>query len=160
MALFYLDTSVLLVYTLASGKEPERYASVERLFSHIASDHVTIMTSFYALHEVYLFALEHAPDFEIGTAYGKEAVRLILATKVQVTPLLSRMERKINERLFRKLPDATDVPHAVSAKIWGCQGIIAYDDHFAAITEVLEYMTPEQLLARIDSSEDTVLVTS
>jgi len=152
MAHFYLDTSVLLVYTLASGKEPERYTVIEQLFSRVASENVTTITSFYALHELYLFALEHAPDFDIGTAYGKEAMRQILATKVQVTPLLSRMERKINERLFRKLPDATDIPHAISAKIWGCQGIIAYDDHFASITDVLEYLTPEQLLARIDQT--------
>ncbi len=151
MSLFYLDTSVLLVYTLASGKEPDRYAAVEQLFLHIDSARVTAMTSFYALHELYLFALEHAPDFEIGTAYGKDAMGRILTTKVQVTPLLSRMERKINERLFRKLPDATDIPHAVSAKIWGCQGIIAYDEHFDAITDVLEHVTPEQLVVQIDA---------
>lgn len=153
MAAFYLDTSVLLVYTLASGKEPERYSAVEQLFSHIEDEHITTVTSFYALHELYLFALEHAPDFEIGTAYGKEAMGQILATKVQITPLLSRMERKINERLFRKLRDATDIPHAVSAKIWGCEGIVAYDDHFTAITDVLEYVTPEQLLPRLGASQ-------
>jgi predicted nucleic acid-binding protein len=154
MAVFYLDTSVLLVYTLASGKEPERYPAVEQLFAHIADEHVTTMTSFYALHELYLFALEHAPDFEIGTAYGKDAMGQILATNIQVTPLLSRMERKINERLFRKLPDATDIPHAVSAKIWGCEGIVAYDDHFAAITDVIERLTPEQLLPRLQTSQE------
>ena len=153
MAVFYLDTSVLLVYTLASGKEPERYSAVEQLFTHIEAEHITTMTSFYALHELYLFALEQAPNFEIGTAYGKDAMGQILATNVQITPLLSRMERKINERLFRKLPDATDIPHAVSAKIWGCEGIVAYDDHFAAITDVLEHLTPEQLLPRLSASQ-------
>jgi predicted nucleic acid-binding protein len=64
------------------------------------------------------------------------------------------MERKINERLFRQLPDATDIPHAVSAKIWGCEGIVAYDDHFAAITDVLEHLTPEQLLPRLHASQE------
>ena len=36
---------------------------------------------------------------------------------------------------------ALPYPHAVSAKIWGCQGIIAYDAHFGAIPDMLEHVT-------------------
>jgi len=37
MTHYYLDTSVLLVYTLASGKELERYPFVTKLFELIVS---------------------------------------------------------------------------------------------------------------------------
>ncbi len=153
MKQYYLDTSVLLVSTLASGTEVERYPAVQQLFDLIEKKTIKAVTSFYALHELYLFALEHAPDFEIGTAYGKEAINLILKTNIQLTPLLNRMERKINARLFTHLTDSSDLPHAISAKIWGCDGIVAYDEHFLSIADVLEYKTPEELieLLRISS---------
>ncbi len=64
------------------------------------------------------------------------------------------MERKINARLFRTLQDGSDLPHAISAKIWGCDGIIAYDDHFMAITDVLDYKTPEELCTQYRREED------
>ncbi|MDM8524944.1 hypothetical protein QUF80_16360 [Desulfococcaceae bacterium HSG8] len=41
------------------------------------------VTSFYALHEMYLFAPENAPDSDTGAEYGKEAVSLILNTKIR-----------------------------------------------------------------------------
>ncbi|MCP4112995.1 MAG: type II toxin-antitoxin system VapC family toxin [Desulfobacteraceae bacterium] len=150
MRQYYLDTSVLLVYTLAGGSEPERYTAVRKLFSMIEEGRLKAVTSFYALHEMYLFALENAPDFDIGAEYGKEAVSLVLNTKVQVTPLLTRIERKINERFFRHLPDMSDMPHAVSAKIWGCDGIVAYDEHFRAVSDVIEYKTPEDITGESD----------
>ncbi len=151
MKQYYLDTSVLLVYTLARTKEAERLIAVQGLFEHLQAGRLKGMTSFYSLHEVYLFALEHAPDFDIGNSYGKEALQMILASKISVVPLLSRIERTINARLFRKLPDATDLPHAISAKIWGCDGLIAYDEHFLAINDVLDIKTPEQIVQEIDT---------
>ena len=69
---------------------------------------------------------------------------MILSTRVQLTPLLNRIERKINERFFKHLPDMSDLPHAISAKLWGCDGIVAYDEHFKSISDVLEYRTPEE----------------
>jgi len=149
MKQYYFDTSVLLVYTLARSKEVERYVHVQRLFESIHEGQLKGMTSFYALHEVYLFALEHAPDFDTGNLYGKEALRIILKTKLSVVPLLSRIERTINARLFRKLSDATDLPHAISAKIWGCDGLIAYDEHLLAIRDVLDIKTPEEIVQEI-----------
>lgn len=144
---YYLDTSVLLVYTLASGKELERYHFVIKLFDLIEKEKIKAVISFYALHELYIFALENTPDFDIGSQYGKEAMNLILTTKIQVTPLLSRMERMINARLFDKLSDSTDLPHAISAKIWGCDAIVAYDEHFKSISDVIEYKKPEEIVA-------------
>ena len=97
MTHYYLDTSVLLVYTLASGKELERYPFVTKLFELIERGKIKAVISFYALHELYIFALENTPDFDTGSQYGKEAINLILATKVQLTPLLNRMEKMIND---------------------------------------------------------------
>jgi predicted nucleic acid-binding protein len=150
---YYIDTSVLLVYTLARSKEPEQAIHVHRLFEKLHAGQIKGVTLFYALHEVYLLALEHAPDFDIGNCYGKEALSMILATSITVVQLLSRIERTINARLFRKLPDASDLPHAISAKIWGCDGIIAYDDHFMAITDVLDIKTPEEIVRVLDIEE-------
>ena len=99
------------------------------------------------LHELYIFALENAPDFYTVNQYGKEAMNIILATKVQLTPLLSRMEKMINARLFNNLSDFTDLPHVISAKIWGCDVIVEYDEHFASISDVIDYKTPEELVA-------------
>ena len=144
---YYLDTSVLLVYTLARGKEVDRYSFVTKVFDLIEKEKIKATTSFYALHELYIFALENAPDFYTGSEYGKEAINIILATKVQLTPLLSRMEKMINSRLFNNLSDSTDLPHAISAKIWGCDVVVAYDDHFASISDVIDYKTPEEIVA-------------
>ena len=47
------------------------------------------------------------------------------------------MERMINTRLFNKSSDSTDLLHAISAKIWGCDVIVAYDEHFESISESL-----------------------
>ena len=112
----------------------------------IEREKIKAVISFYALHELYIFALENTPDFDTGSQYGKEAINLILATKVQLTPLLNRMEKMINARLFDKLPDPTDLPHAISAKIWGCDVIAAYDEHFKSISDVIEYKKPEEIV--------------
>lgn len=57
MTHYYVDTSVLLIYTLASGKEVDRYPFVTKLFNLIESEKIKATTSFYALHELYIFAL-------------------------------------------------------------------------------------------------------
>jgi len=51
----YLDTSVLLVYTLTQAIEVERFQAVDKLFSKIVSGEISAATSFYALREVYVF---------------------------------------------------------------------------------------------------------
>ena len=149
----YVDTSVLLVYTLACGKETERFPHVEAFFELVENEMISATTSFYALHELYVFALENAPDFEIACKYGKEAINKILSLKVQLTPLLDRMERIINARLFKKLSDKSDLPHAISAKNWGCDIIIAYDDHFQSITDIIDYKRPEEIISIFHKKE-------
>jgi hypothetical protein len=55
--LIYLDTSILLVFTLTRSSEIERSPAVDRLFNKISSGAISASTSFYALHELYVFAL-------------------------------------------------------------------------------------------------------
>jgi hypothetical protein len=64
----YLDTSVLLVYTLAEDIEKERYRHVSTLFKLINAGKIKAITSFYARHELFIIALQNAPD-QIGRAH-------------------------------------------------------------------------------------------
>jgi hypothetical protein len=49
-------------------------------------------------------------------------------------------------RRFGALRDASDVPRAIVAFVYGCEAIIAYDDHFAAISDIVPYKKPEDYL--------------
>ena len=52
--MLYVDTSVLLVYTLTQTVERERYGPTTEFFARVASGSLTAATSFYALHEVHV----------------------------------------------------------------------------------------------------------
>ncbi|MCH8056088.1 MAG: hypothetical protein IH857_08075 [Deltaproteobacteria bacterium] len=82
----YLDTSILLVYTLTQSIEVERFKAVDRLFNKIISGQISAATSFYALHEVYVFAIENAPDEEMGYAFGKSALERMIGTPLRILP--------------------------------------------------------------------------
>jgi predicted nucleic acid-binding protein len=142
----YLDTSVLLVYTLTQAAEPERYPPTAIFFDKIVTGSLLGATSFYALQEVYIFAIDNAPDFPTGAAFGKAALEKILALPILLLPFVSRTERKLLARKFTALRDATDVPHAIAASVYGCEAIVAYDEHFRAISHVITYRTPEDFL--------------
>jgi len=144
--LYYLDTSVLLAYTLAQAAEPERYEASRRLIERLRADPRPTFTSFYALHEMFLFALEQAPTEEIGNSFGKAALIEVLSLPVRLLPLLSRSERTTHSRKFAALPDPSDAPHAISAYLSDCRVIVAYDDHFKRLPPPLTYRTPEDLL--------------
>jgi predicted nucleic acid-binding protein len=141
--LLYLDTSVLLVYTLTQSIEIERFKITDKLFTKIISGEVSAATSFYALHELYIFALENAPDLETGYAFGKDALLKVLSTPVHILPFVSRTERKNLGEKFVGLKDPSDVPHAIVAFNSGCDTIVAYDEHFRAISHVIPYKKPE-----------------
>lgn len=141
--MLYVDTSVLLVYTLTQAVETERVPATVSFFRQIAAGSLLGATSFYALQEVHIFAIENAPDFPTGAAYGKAALEKILALPVLLLPLVSRTERKVHAATFTALRDATDLPHAIAAAVYGCDTIVAYDEHFRAISHLLPYKTPE-----------------
>lgn len=149
--MLYLDTSVLLVYTLARSSEPHRFRTVQRLFGRISEGAASAATSFYALHEVALFALDNAPDSESGYAYGRAALSEILALPIRIVPLLSRADRRQHGRRFESLiRDPSDVPHAICCFLAGCDVLLAYDDHFRPLVNNPRYLTPEAFLAMYD----------
>jgi len=141
--LLYIDTSVLLVYTLTQSIEIERFQITDKLFTKIISGEITAATSFYALHELYIFALENAPDLETGYAFGKNALLKVFSTPIHILPFVSRMERKNLVEKFAGLRDLSDLPHAIAAFNSRCDAIVAYDEHFQAISHVIPYKKPE-----------------
>ena len=144
--MLYIDTSVLLVHTLTQALEKHRVPATETFFAKIAAGSLLGATSFYALHEVHIFALENAPDFSTGAAFGKAALEKIFALPLLILPFVSRAERKLHARKFTALRDSTDVPHAIAAFVYGCEAMVAYDEHFRAISHLIPYKTPEDFL--------------
>ncbi|MGH7772359.1 MAG: hypothetical protein ACREQA_08975 [Candidatus Binatia bacterium] len=110
-------------------------------------------TSFYALHEVHVFALDNAPDFPTGAVFGKTALEKIITLPLQILPFISRADRGGHARKFAALRDSSDIPHAIAAFVYGCEAIVAYDDHFMAITDLIPYKKPEDCLSSLLSCE-------
>ena len=50
--MLYIDTSVLLVYTLTQAVEQDRFPDTERFFAQVVDGSLSAATSFYALHEL------------------------------------------------------------------------------------------------------------
>jgi hypothetical protein len=135
--LVYLDTSVLLVYTLTHSSEVKRAKIVDKLVAKISSGLIEAAASFYSLHELYIFALENVPDFDAGSSFGKAALEKILRLPIRVLPLPSRTDRRRLAGKFAALRDASDIPHAISAYLARCEAIVAYDDPFKSIADVI-----------------------
>lgn len=144
----YLDTTVLLNYTLTRLVEKDRYPHVATLMAKINAGEVVALTSFYALHEVLLFALKNAPTPENGRQAGKEALLNILQTNIGILPMVTREEKVLHARTF-SLRDSSDLSHAISAHIAGCQILVSHDQHFAALPAILKWKRPEELLASL-----------
>lgn len=84
----------------------------------------------------------------MGSKYAKEALLEILKTQVYILPLLNREERIIHAQRFSDLRDSSDVPHAISAFVYKAKAIVAYDDHFKDISDIIPYKKPEEI--RVD----------
>jgi len=139
----YIDTSVLLVYTLTQAAEPDRHRPTVDFFARIVAGTLSGATSFYALHELHVFAIENAPDFATGVAFGRAALLQVLSLPLQILPLLSRTERRRHAARFAALRDASDLPHAITAAVYGCEAMVTYDAHFQAIAALLSCRTPD-----------------
>jgi predicted nucleic acid-binding protein len=141
----YLDSAVLIAYTLTKLLEPEKYTYTAALMARINSGEITAVTSFYALHEVLIFALKNAPDPAKGRKLGKQALLEILQTNIEVLPMVTREERILNTRTFAALKDSSDVAHAISAYLNGCRAVVSYDEHFRDLPPVLTWKKPEEV---------------
>jgi predicted nucleic acid-binding protein len=150
--MLYLDTSVLLAYTLTKTIEPQRYEATRQLFEMIERGVTKAITSFYALHELLVVAITNTePDWQAGSELARDALREVLSTRTLYVPIPRREDKVLKARLFSALRDATDVPHAVAAHTSGCTTIVAYDEHFRAISHLIPYKTPEDVLAELDT---------
>lgn len=59
---------------------------------------------------------------------------------------MKREDRILHAQKFSSLNDSSDIPHAISALICNCADIVAYDDHFRAIEDVIPYLEPEDVI--------------
>jgi predicted nucleic acid-binding protein len=119
--LVYIDSTVLIAYTLTKLIEKEKYVHIVALIDKVNKGEIAAVTSFYALHEVLIFALRNAPDLIKGRKLGKEALLEVLQTRIEIVPMLTREERILHARTFSSLKDPSDMPHAISALLWGCE---------------------------------------
>jgi predicted nucleic acid-binding protein len=139
----YLDSTVLIAYTLTRLIEKERHADVVAMIEKINAGEIIALTSFYALHEVLVFALRNAPSLELGIRVGKDALLQILQTEIGVLPMVTREERILNTRTFSAIKDSSDVAHAISAYLNGCQFLVSYDKHFEDLPPFLGWKRPK-----------------
>ena len=98
--------------------------------------------------EVYIFALDNAENFEEGSEAGKAALVKILQSKLILLTMATREERIRHEHQFKKLKDKSDIPHAILTFINNCR-IVTYDNHFDAVKDLVNPITPENLLKEI-----------
>ncbi|MHA1632463.1 MAG: type II toxin-antitoxin system VapC family toxin [Candidatus Freyarchaeota archaeon] len=140
----YLETTILVMLCFGKQLEPQKYDAVEELFRRIERGEVEAVVSFYSLHELYVFAIENFPE-DISRSTGKEALMRILSSNVEISPLLDREKRIMYGREL-KIRDSSDVPHAISAVVEGCDCLVTYDSHFRDVADKISVKEPEDLI--------------
>lgn len=140
----YVDTSVLIVYLYGEATEPERFAHTAALFDRFATGEITAVFSLYTLQELHGYIRRVSPPEDVDEAFRTSVLELFSYPAI-IAPYLDRLTLK---RYRRKLNvrDATDVPHIVIALERQCDGIVAYDERFRDVAEVLAYYRPPDLL--------------
>lgn len=144
----YMDTSVLAVFTYFKNIESNRYKSVSELIEICRNREMEIVVSFYALHELFLLPFDHFDEKTARTIGKKFVTEILKIDGVELIELLSRDNRLLYQERFR-MNDRTDIPHAISAFVEGCDSIITYDTHFDQISHLISVSTPENFVASI-----------
>ena len=150
----YLDTSVVIVLLFGREKEPERYASVQRLFEGIDAGQIAGLVSVYTVQEVCLFCREHFSE-QVPEQVAALALRALFQHDLRLVPLITRAEKLAHVRGF-EMHDAADRPHAIAAYVNRCDAIVAYDEHFEDIADKLSYLQPEALLTELEAASDQI----
>jgi len=91
------------------------------------------------------------PDWKAGSELAGKALLTILNSRLLYVPMPRREDKILTARLFSALRDASDLPHATAAYTVGCTSIVAYDDHFRAITDILLHKTPDEIVAEFEA---------
>lgn len=148
----YLDSSVLIAYLYEELDQRERFLHAQRLFQRIQAGEVQAAISFYALPELYSYVVEHYPDDEVNETFRTSMVELFSVPLI-VIPFLDRTELNLWRRKF-EIRDPTDALHVAAALARGCEGIVAYDEHFQDVADLIPYYTPEAFLATLEQEEN------
>ncbi|MCD6092834.1 MAG: type II toxin-antitoxin system VapC family toxin [Candidatus Aenigmarchaeota archaeon] len=142
----YLDTTVLAVFTYFKNIEKQRYESVLKLFEICKKNNIKLITSFYALHELFILPFNYF-DKQKARKIGKEFIADVLKIEeMELIEFLSREKRLLYQKKFESIKDRTDIPHAISAFVERCDQIITYDSHFDKIADLIEVSSPEKFI--------------
>jgi len=63
--------------------------------------------------------------------------------------MVTREEKVLHVWLFAALQDCSDLSHAISAHLAGCQILVSHDQHFAALPAIPKWKRPEELVASL-----------
>ena len=145
----YLDVSVLVVYLFGQAREPIRYRTVSNLFDKFQGSQLDCCISLYAFQELYSFCDENYSITDVSDVFRLALLKL-LGYPFQIVPLLTRTNRLTYEHRFA-MSDASDKPHVISAYLAGCDAIVSYDSHFQEANDFITALTPEELLAHLNT---------
>jgi len=140
----YLDTTILAALTYFKDKDTARYSECRKLINNTEGKTVTFVISFYSIHELFLLPFDYEDKItarKIGLALIKEVLDI---ENIEITELLSREKRIIYQDSFH-MSDRTDIPHAISAHVENCEGIVTYDSHFEQISHKIGVFTPNEV---------------
>ena len=139
----YLDSTILITFMFGSKLEPDKFDDVFRLFD---CEKIDLVTSLYALIELYNYPMfNFEMDEREKRLLAKYALIRVLLAETEITPMLPRAIRSYYNNIF-KMNDKSDIPHAISAYVEGCDYIVTYDRHFKDIGDKIQCITPEGVL--------------
>lgn len=140
----YFDTTVLAALTYFKDRDTKRYAQSCALIKRCNKNEAEIVISFYSIHELFLLPFAYADEKsarKIGLGLIKEILNI---DGIELIELLSREKRILYQDRF-SMSDRTDIPHAISAFIEGCDCIVTYDSHFDEIKYKINVFKPDEV---------------
>jgi predicted nucleic acid-binding protein len=147
---FYLDSSVVDVYLFGLNREPQRYPDVVALFEAINAGQADAVISVYTVQEVATFCRDYFPPNIFATT-TRLAIQKLMNVRVQLVPLLTRLEKIQHARRF-PIRDGSDQPHVILAYLYQCDALVAYDEHFQDTAHLIPYLRPNEALSKIETA--------
>jgi predicted nucleic acid-binding protein len=140
----YFDTTILAALTYFKDIDTKRYAQSMGLIKRCNENQAEIVISFYSIHELFLLPFAYA-DVKSARKISLGLIKEILDIDgIELTELLSREKRILYQDRFW-MNDRTDIPHAISAFIEGCDCIVTYDSHFDMIKNKINVFEPNDV---------------
>lgn len=143
----YFDTSVVNVFLFGKEREKARYPSVIEVFDALNKGKIEGLISMYTLQEIHAFCQQNFPE-EDANRVARLAFLRLLENELDVCPMLTRLEKTLNQRRF-PISAPSDLPHVIVADLQGCDAILTYDTHFNEVKDRIRIYSPESLLHEI-----------